>query len=141
MKLKDLMPEKVLNMDSIVWLQTASRAGGLNHLQFQEFLKSVDANYGDIICLSEKKKMLSGPNVERILLFVVCCQAIYDWRQNQNLCQSLMKTSLQIFHFQWILPLIQWVENLSLRWKRIYQCNLSNHANVPTETKIMANLN
>lgn len=56
MKLKDLMPEKVLNMDSIVWLQTASRAGGLNHLQFQEFLKSVDANYGDIICLSEKKK-------------------------------------------------------------------------------------
>lgn len=55
MKLKDLMPEKVLNMDSIVWLQTASRAGGLNHLQFQEFLKSVDANYGDIICLSEKK--------------------------------------------------------------------------------------
>lgn len=43
-------------MDSIVWLQTALRAGGLNHLQFQEFLKSVDANYGDIICLSEKKK-------------------------------------------------------------------------------------
>lgn len=112
MKLKDLMPEKALNMDSIVWLQTASRAGGLNHLQFQEFLKSVDANYGDIICLSEKK-LLSGPNVEKILLFVVCWRTIYGWHQKQNLCQNLMKTGLQIFHFQWILPLI------SVSWKSI----------------------
>ena len=29
------------------------RARGLNHCQFQEFLRSIDADYGDIIYFSE----------------------------------------------------------------------------------------
>lgn len=73
------------------------RAGELNHYQFQEFLKSVDANYDYIICL--RKKLLSGPNVEKILLFVVCCQVIYGWHQKQNFVPELDENWLTDFSF------------------------------------------
>lgn len=48
---------KALKMDSVVWLVTdaSHESGELNRQQFQEFLKTADVNYGDIICFSEER--------------------------------------------------------------------------------------
>ena len=41
------------------------RAEGLNHCLFQEFLKSVDADYGDITCVSEVRWLSWGQMLKR----------------------------------------------------------------------------
>ena len=44
---------KMGNTMQIIKTMNFIRAKGLNHHQFQEFLKSIDADYGDIIYFSE----------------------------------------------------------------------------------------
>jgi len=58
------MCERALNMDNIVQIIINAvnfiKSKGLNHDQFQESLKSMDADRGDIICSSEGKWLGEG---------------------------------------------------------------------------------
>ena len=71
------------------------RAKGLNDNQFQEFLKSIDADYGGIIYFSEVRWLSCGQMLKRFydLRHVIKLFMVSKTKLLQNL---MMKTGLQI---------------------------------------------
>jgi len=53
------------NVQIIVKAVNFKKSKGLNHRQFQEFLSSMDADYGDIIYFSEVKWLSWGKMLRR----------------------------------------------------------------------------
>ena len=71
------------------------KAKGLNHHQFQEFLKRMDADNGDIFYVSEGKWLCQN----KVLKTFMACKmkSNHLWNQKENLCQNLkMKNGSQI---------------------------------------------
>ena len=58
------------------------KSKGLNHHQFQEFLKSMDADYQVIIYFSEGRRLCWGKMLKRL------CKVRLSsvWNQKENLC-------------------------------------------------------
>lgn len=87
---------KALKMDNVMQIVIKAvnfiGAKRLNHRQFQEFLKSMNADYGNIIYFSEVKSR------QMLKRFYDCdMKSSYLWHQKQSLCQNLMtRTDLQI---------------------------------------------
>ena len=89
---------KSFKMDNVMQIIIQSeflRAKGLNHQQFQEFLKSTDNDYDDIIYFSEVRQLSRGQMLKRFFVSDMLSSCLRY--QKPNLCQNLMmKTSLPI---------------------------------------------
>ena len=82
-------------MKIIIKTMNFRRAKGLNNRQFQEFLKSIDADCGDIIYFSEVRWLNQGQMLKRFYDLQHVIKSFMVSKKNL-FWNLLMKTGLQI---------------------------------------------
>ena len=130
---------KALKMNNIMQIiiktMNFMRAKGLHLHQFKEFLKSTDADYGDVIYFLDVSWLSWGQILKRF----------YDvWHVIKSFMVSKNKFVPELDDENWLTDLAFLVDltaplselNMSSRWKPAYQYHVSNHISTPNETEM-----
>ncbi|XP_063814316.1 general transcription factor II-I repeat domain-containing protein 2-like [Pseudophryne corroboree] len=114
------------------------RSKGLNHRQFQEFLKFMDAEYGDIIYFSEVRWLSRGKMLAR---FYDLRNEIKSFMESKTKCVPELDDENWLTDLAFLVDLTTHLNELNMRLqgeKPIDQHNVSNYNSVRNETETMA---